>query len=310
VQETHGGRRRGKVAAVAKGAALDWDDLRYFLRAVEAGTMAGAARALGVERTTVARRLTALEQALGTPLVLRNLEGIELTPPGEALLPLAREVERALHAAVQAVTTQKVRVRLATPSGFSRLFSNALARLHQQHPEVALEISSGSTPVDLGKGEADLAIRSGPLTDKDLVARKLFDSEWSLYASADYLARRGTPADLDDLGGHDVVAFDDSFAPTPQAQWLATRLRGASVVMRSREMTDVLTAAVNGAGLAVLPCLFADVEPTLRRLTPAVLATRVVSLVYRREARQSPQVRAVINFVTEVVAERLEQRGR
>jgi DNA-binding transcriptional LysR family regulator len=286
---------------------LNWDDLRYFLRAVEARTMAGAARAMGVERTTVGRRLTALEQALGAPLVLRNQDGLELTPLGQRLVPLAAEVERAVRAVKDAVTSQNVRVRLAMPSGFPALFMGALDRLYKDNPGLSLEILSGSHPVDLARGEADLAIRSGPIDDQELVARRLFESDWSLYASEGYLARHGTPASVDELEGHQVIGFDPSFAGSPQAQWLEPRARKATTVVRGREVVDLLTAAVNGAGIALLPCLFADAEPTLRRLTAEVTARRTFSLVYRREARLSPQVQAVMRFVTEVLAERTRQ---
>jgi len=289
---------------VARQDDLNWDDLRYFLRSVEARTLAGAARAIGVERTTVGRRLAALEQALGAPLVLRNQDGLELTPLGERLVPLAAEVERAILAVKHAVTSQTVRVRLAMPSGFPRLFTGALERLRKDHPELALEILSGSHPVDLAKGEADLAIRSGPIEDQELVVRRLSDSDWSLYASEAYLAKHGVPASVDALDGHQVIGFDPSFATSPQSLWLEPRARNATIVMRGREVADLLTAAVNGAGLAVLPCLFADAEPTLRRLTTEVTARRMMSLVYRREARLSAQVQAVIRFVIDVLAER------
>jgi DNA-binding transcriptional LysR family regulator len=283
---------------------FDWDDLRYFLRSVEAKTMAGAARAIGVERTTVGRRLAALEQALGAPLVLRNQDGLELTPLGERLVPLVAEVERAVQAVRHAVTSQNVRVRLSMPSGFPRLFTGALGRLHQDHPGLSLEILSGSHPVDLAKGEADLAIRSGPIEDEELISRRLFDSEWSLYASEAYLAKHGTPASVDALDGHHLIGLDPSFSASPQAQWLEPRARNATIVVRGREVADLLAAAVNGAGIAVLPCLFADAEPALRRLTAEVIARRMISLVYRREARLSPQVQAVIRFVVDVLAER------
>jgi DNA-binding transcriptional LysR family regulator len=87
----------------------------------------------------------------------------------------------------------------------------------------------------------------------------------------------------------------------PAARWLDAHAVGATIALRSRELTDMVTAAVDGVGLAVLPCSLADVEPRLRRLTPQVLATSPLSLVHRREARLSPEVRLVIRFVVDVV---------
>jgi DNA-binding transcriptional LysR family regulator len=288
---------------------LDWDDLRYLLCAVRAQTLAGAARVMGVEHTTIGRRLTALERSLGAPVVLRGPEGLRLTPYGEKLTPLVEDVERAVSAVRDLAASQKGRVRLAVPSGFTRLFTGGLAQLCLDNPGLSLELVSGSRPVDLKRGEADLAIRSGPVVDNELVTRKLCESGFSLYASEVYLASRSAPRDLDDLTGHDVIAYDPSLASVPAAKWIEQRSANATIVLRSREMTDMLAAASSGVGLAVLPCMLGDAESALRRLTPAVLATRPLSLIYRREAKLSKQVRAVIDFVVGVMREHAEQIG-
>ena len=110
---------------MASKDALDWDDLRYFLEAVRASTLAGAARALGVEHTTIGRRLSALERALGASLVLRSPDGLRLTPLGERILPRVEEVERAVSAVREVLRAEETRVRLAVPSGFTPLFTDA-----------------------------------------------------------------------------------------------------------------------------------------------------------------------------------------
>jgi len=289
------------------GEELNWDDLRYFLRAVQAGTLAGAARAMGVEHTTIGRRLSTLERTLGAPLVRRGPDGLKLTLLGEQAAPLVEEVERAVFALHDLVAAQRARVRLAVPSGFTTLFMPRIAELRREHPTLSVELVSGSHPVDLKKGEADLAIRVGPIVDKDLVVRKLCESGWALYASEAYVARRSAPMDPNDLSGHEVIGYDPSLANVPAAKWLEARSTDASVVMRSREMTDMLAAAVSGAGLAALPCMVGDAEPKLVRLTSEVIATRNVSLVYRREAKLSAEVRAVIRFVVDVMREHADR---
>lgn len=285
------------------GDDLDWDDLRYLLAAARAGTLAGASRALKVEHTTVGRRLTALEDALGAPLVLRGPEGLTLTPLGEAVLPLVEQVEHAVSAVRELVSARRARVRLAVPSGFTALFTARVAELQREHPRLSLELVSGARPVDLKRGEADLAVRVGAIADKDLVARKLCESGWALYAAGSYLARRGAPRDLDDLAGHDVIGFDPSLARVPAAQWLEPRIAHANVVMRSREVTDMLAAALSGVGLCALPCMVADVEPQLTRVTAGLIARPTISLVYRREARRSREIRAVMRMVVDVMRE-------
>jgi DNA-binding transcriptional LysR family regulator len=285
---------------MAAGDELDWDDLRYFLRAAHAGTLAGAARAMGVEHSTIGRRLTALERALGGPLFVRAPDGLHLTPLGTTLLPLVEDVERAVLSVHG--STQPARVRLAMPTGFTRLFSANVARLREAHPQLTLELVTGARAVDLKRGEADLAIRSGPI-DHELIARPLVESGWSLYAAPAYLARHREPIDPDDLSGHEIIGFDPLLADAPPARWLEQHARGATVVLRSREMADMQAAALSGAGLALLPCLGADDEPGLIRQTPRVLATRPLALVYPPEARLAQPVQAVIRFLLDVMRE-------
>ncbi len=280
---------------------LDWDDLRYFLHAVRAQTLAGAARALGVEHSTIGRRLTALEQTIGAALVLRGPDGLTLTPLGERLLPLAEDVERTVRSLQHAVASQQVRVRLAVPSGFTRLLADGFARLRRQHPEISLELVSGSRMVDLHKGEADLALRVGPLSDPELVARKVGESPWALYASDAYLARHPV-VDSADLSGHELIGYDESLASVPAAQWIESHASQATVVMRSREMIDMHAAVASGIGVAAIPCSLGDPDPTLHRVSE-VLGSRDVSLVYRREARLSEPVRIVAQFVVALMAE-------
>lgn len=259
---------------------------------------------MGVDHTTIGRRLTSLERSLGAALFLRGADGLQLTALGEKMLPVAEEVERAVAAVRVLCAAQRPRVRLAVPSGFTNFFTEGLAALRSELPELSLELVSGARLVDLKRGEADLAIRIGPVTDEDLVVKKLCQAGWSLYAADAYLARRSAPTDPNDLSGHDLIGFDASLAGLPAARWLEQRAANATVVLRSREMTDMVAASLSGIGLAVLPCLLGDGEPTLRRLTPEPVATRPVSLVYRREVKLAEPVQAVIRFVVQVMRER------
>ncbi len=280
---------------------FNWDDLRYFLHAAQTKTLAGAARSMGVEHTTIGRRLTALERSLGAPLVLRGPDGLTLTPLGERIAPLVQEIERGVLAVRELVTSQRERVRVAMPSGFTSLFTEDFARLREEHPALILETIIGGRPVDLKRGEADLAIRIGPITDEDLVVRSLGEVAWSMYASAAYLARRPAPADPNDLTGHDIIAYGADVASLPAARWIEEHAAGATVVLRSNELTTMFAAMKSGSGLALLPCFLAEGKPALVRLTPKVLATRGISLVYCREMRLAEPVRVTIRFVVDVM---------
>jgi molybdate transport repressor ModE-like protein len=281
----------------------DWNDVRYFLAVARTGTLSGAARALGVRHTTVSRRVAALEQALGVSLVVRQPDGIELTPVGQKLVPLGDDLERAMEALQMLVRSGRNRVRLALPSGFSMLFAERIAGFQKACPNIVLDLISGSRPVDLQHGAADLALRVGPVADEALIAQKLCVSGWSLYASERYLATHPAPTDPRRLAGHAIIGFDARLATVPGARWIEEHGAGATVALRLGEMTEMLTAAASGAGLAVMPCMLAEREPRVLRLTAEVVGSSPVSLVYRREIGLEGPVRAVIRFVTSVIRE-------
>ncbi|TIQ34277.1 MAG: LysR family transcriptional regulator [Mesorhizobium sp.] len=287
----------------------DWNDLRYFLAAARAGTLSGAARALGVRHTTISRRLAALEAALGASLVLRGPQGLEVTPLGLRLLPLGEDLERAVEAMTALVRSGMRRVRLALPTGFSPFFAERMAAFRKACPDIGLELTSGSRPVDLQHGEADLAVRIGPVADETLVARRLCDSGWSLYASRAYLDRHPMPIDPRRLTGHEIIGFHENLVGVPGARWVEAYGNGATIVFRVAEMTEMLGAALGGAGLAVMPCMLAEPEPRMVRLTPEILGSHPVSLVYRRDIGDEAPVRAVIRFVTAVIKDHAAMIG-
>jgi DNA-binding transcriptional LysR family regulator len=279
---------------------IHWDDLRYLRAALHARSLAGAARQLRVEHTTIGRRLTALERALGVALVVRGTSGLAPTAIGADVAPLVDDLERTVAAIRALVDARRRHVRLATPSGFAPLFTTHIGKLRARDATVSLELVSGAKPVDLAAGDADLALRVGPINDASLVRKKLGEVGWGLYASPDYLARAGS-VDPDALSGHDVIGFEDSLARSPAAQWLDARAATARIVLRSREMVDMRDAALAGIGVAVLPCVLGD-GATLVRITREPIARRPIALVYRRDAKLSAAIRNVIAFVTEVIS--------
>lgn len=291
-----------------KERELNWEDIRYFLASAEEGSLSGAARSLGVEHTTVGRRLTSLEQAMGAALVLRTPAGLELTRLGQRVLRQAKDMRRAAEGMAAHALGERTNVRLVVPTGFTILLTSRLSALMASEPGLALDIVSGSRRVDLRKGEADLAIRVGPVQDEALVVRKLGEVGSALYASRAYLARHKIAPDPEHLIGHALIGFHRSLAAMPAAVWLEERARGARIVMRSREAADMLTAVQQGVGLAVLPCFLAETDSQLVRLTSKVVGTRRVSLVFRRDRRLSPELRAVIRFIIDTISPSLGVR--
>lgn len=292
---------RTSYSAPVTQADLNWEDLRFFLRAAQANTLAGTARAMGVEHTTIGRRLTALERQLGVELFVRGPRGLALTPEGKELLPYVQELECRVHAVQELASTQRERVRISMPTGFATLFTPHLAKLHRAHPSLTIETVSSGRWVALKRGEVDLAIRLVPVRDENLIVRQVGEVAWSLYASPLYLKRHAAPEELDDLTGHDIIAYGSDVSSHPAARSMEERAKRGRVVLRANEIDTMVTAAADGAGLAILPCFLADHDSRLERLTSAVLATCSLSLAYRREARQTKSIKVAVGFVVEVL---------
>ncbi len=285
--------------------SLDWNDLRYFLAVCRAGTLVGAARSLHVRHSTVGRRVEALEAALGVSLFMRAPDGFVLTEAGSGIVSLAEEAERAVAAVERRVAGGDKRidgiVRVTTSESFSGFLMRRLPELQAQHPTLAVEVLTGNASLDLMRREADVAIRFMETTQADLICKRLCDAGWSLYASETYLARAGNPKTPTDLARHDIIGFDETMARSPGAIWLEEHKAGARVVVRCNSLMSALNASIAGMGVTVLPCFLAEAQPSLRRLTDEVLATRAIWAVFHPDVAQIRRVRTVIDFVSAIV---------
>ncbi len=281
---------------------LAWDDLRYVWTIARVGSLAAAARELAVEHTTVGRRLSAIESALGTRLFTRGSSGLVPTAACAALIPrlsaIAAELANIESDLAGADVRLEGRVRLTAPELISPYLAAELAAFRAAHPAIDVVIVSGDRNLDL-RTEADLAIRGVPVTDGDLIAKPLIVSGVSVYAVQSYLDRRGTPASVDDLAGHDVVAYVESAQMLPGAPWMEAHLTGANVVVRAHSVPAALAAALGGAGLAALPCSVGS-DPRLVRITPAVVATQPLTLVSHPDVWRLARVRALTGYVMEL----------
>jgi DNA-binding transcriptional LysR family regulator len=283
------------AARIPPRVAPDWNDLRPFLALVRAGSLAGAARALGTRHSTISRRIDALERALGARLVQRTPTGAVLTEAGLKLVPLAQTAERAMDAFAAAAQGVAKVWRLSLPTGLAPLVGPDLAALRAQRPDLAVDLHSSSEPVDLVGGGGDIALRIGPVDTAALVMRKVGEAGWSLYASPGYLAAH--PFD-GGLAGHDLVGLHADLAGTPADLWLAAHGAEGRVVLRLAQMTDLVATVHTGLGLGLLPCILADAAEGLVRLTPAVLVRQPVLLVFRRDVADDPRGREVIRCLT------------
>jgi len=289
---------------------LRWDDVRVFLAARRERTMAGAARALGVDQTTVGRRLAAIEEALDARLFDRTPEGLVLTPAGEAIVDAAERVEESAHALVRRAFGEDRRaegtVRIATSDAFAEHFlAPRLGRVRARHPGIVLELCTGQSFVALSRREADVAVRlrpkGSPPAQENVICRRLADVAWALQASPAYVQRHGSPGDAEDLVGHDVVGLDDDAPSLPGGDWLRKASARAQVVARVTSIVTALAAARAGLGLALLPCFMAE-GGALARVGP-VRAWAEAWMLVHPDLQQVARVRAVMDALVQIATE-------
>lgn len=282
---------------------MNWDDLRHVLALSRTGSLVAAGRLLGVEHTTVGRRITSLEQDLGARLFSKTPDGHRPTSAGLQVISTAESVESAMLAMQAAVTGEDDRregiVRLTTSEGFLPILAAHLARLYAEHPGIRVEILTANRVFDLSRGEADIALRFAPTIQPDLIARKVGTAGWALYASASYLAQHGRPEDPHKLNGHRVVGFDAPLTHTPGGEWLAAHGGGAEIVFRGNGIPSVQGAVAAGIGLSCLPHLTGASDARLLRVSD-VVTEGPVWLVVHPDRIRTARVRVVHDFLLDV----------
>ena len=277
----------------------DWDDLRFFLAVARRGSIRGAAQDLGVNHSTVSRRVGALERKLGVRLFERMPGGYFTTPAGEEMRGAAERIEHE-------VTTADCRVagRDKRPGGLVRVtLTEALAQnllmpdlvaFSEAYPGIELELRLTPDMADLSKREADVAIRLSNEPPGHLIGRRLLKYARATYASDDYLARHGSPGELRWIGWNDVV---------PDPQWgRESDYPKVPIRHRIHHSTGQLEAAKAGMGLTMLPCFMGDAEPTLRRLPPGTATPdRDIWLLTHEDLRNTARVRTFLAFMADAI---------
>lgn len=283
---------------------FDWDDLKHLLAVARHGSTLAAGRALGVDQSTVQRRLTQLERRFGLPLVQRQPSGYQLTEFGQALLPHAERVEEAVTQFRQQLATAVaevagvIRVTCPEPIVFRITQSTLLQRFQERYPALQVHFVMSDKYVDLASGEADVALRSGDTDDGDLVGRKIGDSVWAVYASTGYIERHGSPHRVEDLPAHALVGLDETMARHRIAGWLRQVAPDAVLVARSNSVLGLVYSAKAGVGVAPLPIALGDAEPDLVRvIEPVPELTRIWRLLTTAELRHTPRVAAFFDFI-------------
>ena len=279
-------------------SSMDWDDIKVFLAVARAGSLGGAARALGQTQPTMGRRLKAFEDSLGAALFQRGAEGFVLTDLGEEVLAHAERMEEealgfARRLAGQGDEPQGL-IRVSSSDWFGlHVLAPVFASFRQRHAGVCIELITDSRLFNLARREADLVFRIRPFEGADVVQRRLMTLDYALYGAA------GQPVpNWGDGAGLSLITMDTAFAEMPDVQWLQRVLPRAQVAMRSnnREVQAALCAA--GCGWTVLPRLLGDAHPGLQRADFAdAPPSRDVYVGYHRDLRRLGRLQRLVAHV-------------
>lgn len=283
---------------------MDWDNLRYFLELARAGTLVAAARRLGVDHTTVARRIQALEKTLDTPLFAREAGGHRLTEAGRRLQPQVEAMEQAFRALEK--TTVPVAdeglsglVRVGATEGFGTVvLAPALAAFTQQHPRLVVDLLALPRQVHLSRREADLVISLERPARGPVLASKLCDYSLHLYAARSYLAQHPPICTRDDLRGHRFISYVDDLLFSKELQFLGELHRPDAFALRSTSVLAQHCAVQAGTGIGVLPAFVAEQNPLLQRVLPGQARfVRSFWISMPAQAKSVARIKAVWDFI-------------
>lgn len=277
---------------------MDWQDLQFFAAIARAGSLSAAAREMRVDHATVGRRLAALEQALGLKLADRLPRQARLTSDGQAIAALtarieetARHIERHARGA-RAAPAATVRVS-ASPAVAARLIAPAMAAFHIDNPGITIHLAGASAKALLDRGEADIAIRLSRPEQPDLIASRIGLMRFGLYATPVHAAL--PPSEWR------FIAYDDTLDHVSQQIWLQSLLAGRPIVFRASDLFALQEAARTGLGAAVLPRFMGDFDETLVEVPVAKPPVREIWLVAYPDLTRSPAIRAVMDFIRDIV---------
>lgn len=284
---------------------FDWNDLKYFLAVVRHGSTIAAAKELRLSQSTVQRRLVELEKRIGRRLVMRHSTGYRLTDFGEELRPFAEQVESSIkllerHAG-DGVREEAGVIRVTCPEPIVQHMTSLIERFHTRYPKLRVEFVMSDRYLDLLKGEADVAFRSGD-TDDELVGRKVADSIWAVYASRGYIERHGKPMRVEDLPSHALVGFGEPMHNHRVSKWLSKIAPDATIAARNTSVLGMVYAVKSGVGVGPLPLPIGDAQDDLVRvLGPIPELARSWRLLTHPDLRRTPRIAAFFDFI---VAER------
>lgn len=248
---------------------LEWGDLRFILAICRTGSLAGAARLLGKDHSTLFRKLNRIEEDVGVRFFERLASGYAMTDAGEIALRFGERIESEFHALGREIDGRDARLQgnvcITAPDGISTIhLPPVLAHFHELHPHVTIELLEGAAAVDLSRREADVAIRASRKPPDDSLGNKICDFRFAAYASPAHLEAAG-PRELADHDWIMTAGSEEWFVP---ALWKNRAQALQRTILRTNSTTAAQRAAEAGMGVTPLPCYRGDASPTLIRASP------------------------------------------
>lgn len=290
------------------------DDLLYLLALARSGRLSEAAQRLGVEHSTVSRRVAALEQAIGRRLVDRTSQGWHLTDDGEELVAHAEKIESAMHSAAQLAVSPRSAslggtVRIAATDGIgSTVIAEAMVALRRTHPQLEIELTTAMRRFDVTSKDYDVAVTLQRLQSQRLAVMRLTDYSLGLYATRDYLATHPVVRSREDLAEHPLTWYIDSLLDIPELDVFDSSVIPSRRVLRSSNIFAQRSFVTAGGGIGLLPKYLVSQNPELQRVLPDEVSAKLTFwLVARKQSLGLARVQAAVECLTGYVASRQDR---
>ncbi|WP_221793433.1 LysR family transcriptional regulator [Oceanobacter mangrovi] len=286
---------------------FSWDDLHIAYRVAEAGTLSAAAERLGLNHSTLLRRISRLEQQLGTRLFIRHQRGYQLTDAGQLMLermqPVADEMVRLFNGLSTYESTPSGTLRISTVSDFSLFFAPLLHAFREAYPQIRVHVVATDERTSLASGDVHAAIRMGEQpTEPDLIARKLMPSPMDLFAAQSYVERYGLLRNMADVNRHFWVLPSGRKRQIPGIRELVDRIDPSRIVFESNSFTDIFSAVSEGMGVGPVGFLqrASSINQDLVQIDLGLPTPQAFMwFVYHKDMRGSSRIRALQNFMIE-----------
>lgn len=288
---------------------IDWEDLRFVLAVAETNSLAAAARSLGVNHTTVLRRVGAFEQKLGVRLFDRLPTGYTLTAGGEELLAVSRQMAETVTELERRLTGQDLRLEgslriTTTDTLMASVLPSVLAAFRERHPGVLLEVATANAFANLTHRDADVAVRPAMDPPETLVGRRISGIAFAIYAAPAYLQERSLePTDDMAVADERWIGLSDALAGSSVARWMRASLPGSASMLRCDSLVAAREAAVAGLGLVGLPCYLGERTSGLVRIgSPVPEMATALWILTHEDLRRTARVSAFTEFAGQALA--------